>query len=234
MKVIIISPHFDDAVFSVSSVIMRNARHVQVWTVFSGMPDKEFGVSRYDKLKGFESSRHTMVQRCLENDHALSLLGVSEDNVYNFGFLDNQYRNGERIDESLQSVLEGMIERELLSNDPRIYVFCPIALQSLEYRHVDHSTVSSVFIRMIREKRYPIEWKMYAEIPYVEMGEKKDLESLAKNELGARSVSMRTVLLQEHEKLNKLSACQKYKSQINGNVLRMAVEVPERTFDIIL
>lgn len=62
--VLVLSPHLDDALFSVHTFI-RTA-HPEVWTVFAGSPDGP-GVTDWDRGCGFEDSRELMAARRQED-----------------------------------------------------------------------------------------------------------------------------------------------------------------------
>jgi LmbE family N-acetylglucosaminyl deacetylase len=83
---LIISPHFDDAVFSCGAMIDEHPGAV-VYTVFSGCPASDV-TTDWDRHCGFDNAAHAMHERSQEDDRALNLLAAVPDRG---NFLDAQY-----------------------------------------------------------------------------------------------------------------------------------------------
>lgn len=99
-RIVILSPHFDDAVFSLGGLIATRPRDVTVVTVFAGVPEKP--VQRiWDRACGFRDSTEAVEKRKQEDREALTSLGVAEDEIRYFGYLDAQYRKDTRTSELL-------------------------------------------------------------------------------------------------------------------------------------
>lgn len=86
-RVVICSPHFDDAVLSCWSILARD-RNSTVVNVFSGAPPTDF-TYWYDQLNGASSSATHMQHRCDEDRSALSVVDKSPIDL---GMLERQYR----------------------------------------------------------------------------------------------------------------------------------------------
>ncbi len=86
-RVVICSPHFDDAVLSCWSILARD-RNSTVVNVFTGAPPTDF-TYWYDQLNGASSSATHMQQRCDEDRYALSVVDKSPIDL---GMLERQYR----------------------------------------------------------------------------------------------------------------------------------------------
>jgi len=86
-RVVICSPHFDDAVLSCWSVLDRDHASTVV-NVFTGAPDSDFTYC-YDQKYGVFSSAKHMQQRAEEDRHALDVVGKSPINL---DMLERQYR----------------------------------------------------------------------------------------------------------------------------------------------
>lgn len=67
--VLLLSPHPDDAVLSAGALVGR--ANVEVWTVFSGVPDSP-GPTGWDRACGYEDSRALVRARLLEDREALA------------------------------------------------------------------------------------------------------------------------------------------------------------------
>ncbi|SAK96023.1 LmbE family protein [Caballeronia arationis] len=85
-SILVISPHFDDAVFSCGAWIASNSNAV-VCTVFAGCPDTRVATD-WDHQCGFSDARQAMRERIAEDDRALELLGATGERL---NFLDAQY-----------------------------------------------------------------------------------------------------------------------------------------------
>jgi LmbE family N-acetylglucosaminyl deacetylase len=78
--VAILSPHLDDAVYSLGAAIRESARagaHVTVITVFSGDPSSTRPASRWDRRFGFRLAGEAARARRDEDRRACALLGAS-------------------------------------------------------------------------------------------------------------------------------------------------------------
>lgn len=88
---IIISPHLDDAVFSLGGFMAQHPDATAVITVFCGAPAQPASTP-WDRRSGFSDSAQAMRERIIENETALSILGVSPGRIRNLLFPDIQYR----------------------------------------------------------------------------------------------------------------------------------------------
>jgi LmbE family N-acetylglucosaminyl deacetylase len=83
---LVVSPHFDDAVFSCGAMIVAHPGAI-VLTVFSGCPDGDVATD-WDRHCGFSNAAEAMHERTCEDDFALELLGAVAERG---DFLDAQY-----------------------------------------------------------------------------------------------------------------------------------------------
>jgi LmbE family N-acetylglucosaminyl deacetylase len=83
---LVMSPHFDDAVFSCGAMLAAHPGAV-VYTVFSGCPATKV-TTEWDLHCGFDNAAQAMHARSLEDDRALDVLAVVPDRG---DFLDAQY-----------------------------------------------------------------------------------------------------------------------------------------------
>src|SRR5580692_19322 len=93
---LVISPHFDDAVLSTGFWLSQHTR-ATVATVFSGSPGLGVPASKWDISGGFESGNDAALGRRAEDERALHYLGSDQRCL---GFLDDPYRTAERYHES--------------------------------------------------------------------------------------------------------------------------------------
>src|SRR5215472_2739713 len=82
-----VSPHFDDAVFSASLRIMNS--QALVVTIFAGLPAPHQPLGDWDRLTRAASALTRRVEREAEDDEALSWLGASAARMAE---LDAEYR----------------------------------------------------------------------------------------------------------------------------------------------
>jgi LmbE family N-acetylglucosaminyl deacetylase len=83
---LVVSPHFDDAVFSCGAMLAAHPGTV-VYTVLSGCPAADV-TTDWDHHCGFDSAVHAMHERSLEDQRALAVLDAVPDRG---DFLDAQY-----------------------------------------------------------------------------------------------------------------------------------------------
>lgn len=87
LETIVLSPHFDDAVFSCGAYLARHPGTV-VLTVFAGVPPDGVGAPSWDQRCGFDCPQAAMRARHDENVRALATLGVRGEQL---PLLDQQY-----------------------------------------------------------------------------------------------------------------------------------------------
>lgn len=119
MKVAIISPHTDDAIFSLGDSIqylLHTGKEVTIISPFAGVPDDAAGYSK-----------HTLLRK--EHARACTMLGVE---IINGNFLDDVYPDRDL------SYLEGWLKEMVLGHD-RIIV--PLGIH-----HPDHIIVRNIFV----------------------------------------------------------------------------------------
>ncbi|HEX9505794.1 MAG TPA: PIG-L family deacetylase, partial [Acidimicrobiia bacterium] len=92
-RVLVVSPHFDDAVLSCAHVVAA-AREAVVVTVFGGRPTRYPAVpSAWDQRCGFRVGDDVVARRRAENAAALEALAARDEPGT---LVDAQYRDGER------------------------------------------------------------------------------------------------------------------------------------------
>jgi LmbE family N-acetylglucosaminyl deacetylase len=85
-RILVVSPHFDDAVFSCGAWLASHGDAV-VCTVFSGCPAAHV-VTQWDLQCGFADAHEAMRDRTVEDDCALNTLQVASERL---NLLDSQY-----------------------------------------------------------------------------------------------------------------------------------------------
>jgi LmbE family N-acetylglucosaminyl deacetylase len=89
-RVMVISPHLDDAVFSCGELLSAHP-HATVATIFAGTPPAGHTTTDWDRACGFRSACEAMVAR--RNEDASALLTLGARPVW-LNFLDSQYCDG--------------------------------------------------------------------------------------------------------------------------------------------
>jgi LmbE family N-acetylglucosaminyl deacetylase len=102
-KVVVVSPHLDDAVFSLGGALadLGRARTVSVITLFAGDPGLEGLPTAWDARAGFDSAPRALTARREEDRRACERLGVEAQWLA----FDNRYPEGAA--EALHEALEG-------------------------------------------------------------------------------------------------------------------------------
>ena len=175
--VLILSPHFDDAVFNHWSLLMDASLDVQVVNVFAGVP--ETGVCAVGDLhRGVRDSAEYVEMRRAEDAHALSLVGRSPINL---DIVEYRYRVQQlqiplwlarllgRPKRSIvnapwrkdrEGIHEEIIDRLAPISPSWSMVCAPVGIGG----HPDHHVVREVARRIAREWGIPV--RLYADIPY--------------------------------------------------------------------
>ena len=79
-RVVVVSPHLDDAVLSLAATIAAAVRLGAEWTivtVFAGNPDATGPARRYDRRCGFLSAADAAIMRRREDERACAILGAT-------------------------------------------------------------------------------------------------------------------------------------------------------------
>jgi LmbE family N-acetylglucosaminyl deacetylase len=92
-RILAVSPHLDDGVFSCGGLLARHPGGV-VATVFAGVPSAENELTPWDAACGFASAREAVDVRRVEDSAALGMLCAQP---CWFDFTDSQYRDTQDI-----------------------------------------------------------------------------------------------------------------------------------------
>jgi len=168
---LIISPHFDDAVFSCSDWMARQS-DVLVGTVFTATPAENSMHTEWDARCGFVDAQQAMRARVAEDDRALGLLHAHPQRL---GFLDRQYGERPAVDAIAQAI-------EALAIAHR----CSSVMIPLGLCHPDHDLVHRACLQVLKGNPQ-LRWLGYEEAPYrrVEGLVQGRLITLADNEVVA-------------------------------------------------
>jgi LmbE family N-acetylglucosaminyl deacetylase len=147
-RVIVLSPHLDDAVLSAWSALTGPGK-VQVINVFTGLPSSDV-LSPWDRLTGATSSRARMLERLREDELALSRAGCGATAL---DFPEAQYRQGPLDSHSLRAELERII-------DGAASIWAPAGIGD----HDDHLQVRDAALELTRVSGATV--RLYADLPY--------------------------------------------------------------------
>jgi LmbE family N-acetylglucosaminyl deacetylase len=103
---LIISPHFDDAVFSCGALLAASPGAV-VCTVFAGTPPEAL-VTDWDKQCGFGDAHEAMQARYKEDDAALASLNATSARL---PFLDSQYAASNQSTGDIADAIVQVVQR---------------------------------------------------------------------------------------------------------------------------
>lgn len=130
-KVLVISPHYDDAILSAGQ-FMAGRPDAEVITVFGGLPPNPKVQTTYDAKCGFENAEKAVYYRQLENDAALALLQAT---AINFRFVDSQYGVDTTVDDIADELQAFIYEKDY------DFILAPLGLG-----HPDHEKVSNAVL----------------------------------------------------------------------------------------
>lgn len=202
MKVRVVSPHLDDAVWSCSGILERH--DCTVVTICAGVPPPGLPASDFDKAAGFGSAHDAMLERRQEDAAAAKILGCD---VVHLDLLDVSYADGEALAVAVQGQM-------LVASKANEIVVGPLGL-----RHPDHQLIATAFRRAAFDLRLPA-W-VYEELPYAYAWPEYLGGALAMARCGEGTTTRRP----GHRKELAVAA---YKSQLNAGTHRDAIMAPER------
>jgi LmbE family N-acetylglucosaminyl deacetylase len=182
MRIIYLSPHLDDAVFSCGGIIweqVTKGNNVEVWTVFSGDPPVgELSPFAYELHKRWGNNVNPYAIRREEDRNACSFLGVADNHL---GFAECIYRNNPDTGEPLiktdvdlfksEKIIEEALISEIRRNllfltNPDDVIIVPLSVGN----HVDHKLVRAAASEIpLKRKFYPD--FPYAVLPGIQLGE---------------------------------------------------------------
>lgn len=135
-KILLISPHFDDAVLSAGQ-FMADRPDAEVVTVFAGYPMMAERVKTpYDEKCGFENAQDAVAMRTRENDQALALL---EATAINLEFPDSQYKS-HTLNVTYVNDVAGRLQ-EIVDEGEYEFIMAPLGLG-----HPDHVLVTDAVL----------------------------------------------------------------------------------------
>lgn len=211
-RVIVVSPHLDDAVFSAGNILAHET-NAKVVTIFAGDIEST-GATQYDYAAGFASSAEAMQIRKEEDRRATAALGVQYEHM---PFHDVQYGLAQK-----PTLMKRMLAETLREAD---VIYGPLGL-----KHPDHVKARELVINYWlnhREKQL----YLYEDLPY------RVIEPIdAQNALVALydaygiKVEYNTPLPVSQQ---KVLAVHQYASQMNtGDITPYTVLVPERIWRV--
>jgi LmbE family N-acetylglucosaminyl deacetylase len=149
-RLLVISPHLDDAVFGCGDLIAAHPGST-VATVFAGAPEKFRGLTEWDAICGFLSAREAVLARRAEDRTALGVLAAQP--VW-LPFADAQYGETPRSVEITRAL------RGVLKQTPCDTVVFPLGLF-----HSDHRLAHGASLALMREG-FGVRWLCYEDTFY--------------------------------------------------------------------
>ena len=215
---IILSPHFDDAVFSLGGLLAQEGQSSVVSTFFAGTPATAHR-TRWDSDCGFASSNQAMRARAKENNQALALLGIPKKNVRNYSYLDRQYVIYR--DRATLTSVEGDIQNVLEEyKGSKVKIFGP----GLDM-HPDHELVRSALLSVFRQhQQRDVAFFLFQDLPYSYWFLRNAAQGISagwdygllKSEIAHRTCSVETQIISLSDKdiEIKTKSAKQYASQI--------------------
>jgi LmbE family N-acetylglucosaminyl deacetylase len=205
-RLVIVSPHLDDAALSLGATLAEASRagvELVNLTVFAGDPDSTAPPSNWDRKTGFSSAGAAARARRVEDAAACALLGMSP--VW-FPFPDYHYTSDRS---EVWPAIKPVLERSDM-----------VLIPGFPLTHPDHRWLSDLILN--HEGELP-ELGFYVEQPYAEwewFGERR-LPGDRSTEFTARPVNWIRSRGSARAWLRKQRACRAYRSQL-GAIARPA------------
>jgi LmbE family N-acetylglucosaminyl deacetylase len=210
-KLVVLSPHLDDAVFSLGATIARAVREgmdVVLLTVFAGHPDGPASAGAWDRSTGFRIEGEAATARRREDGNACRILGARP--VW-LPFREEQYGEEAGDDEVWAAV-----EPHLMRADVAFVPGFPLD-------HADHRRLSHLVLARARERTRT---GLYLEQPYaVWRPGPPDASSIVPGV--DEHLAWRPVRTLRRDRRRKWRACLAYRSQLR-RMLRESPTLPVR------
>lgn len=198
-RLLVISPHLDDAVFSCEA-LLKFVRDVRVLTVFGGDAPQGAPLAGWDMQCGFGVGTNVMACRRAEDAQALRAV----DAVPIWG---TELQEGYRADGPDDGRVVSLIIETLSAVEPS-HVLFPLGLS-----HRDHLLVASASIAATRDLRV-VKKFVYAERPYAQR--RPGIVRERRRELGAEGITLQPVAIPRRARRGDRSAIRCYESQLRG------------------
>jgi LmbE family N-acetylglucosaminyl deacetylase len=198
-RLLVISPHLDDAVFSCEA-LLKFAGDARVFTIFGGDAPQGAPIAKWDLQCGFTVGTNVMEARRNEDAQALGVLGA----VPIWG---TELQEGYRADPPDDDHVTKLIIEAITTNAPSHVVF-PLGLS-----HTDHLLVASATGAAVRALEVSDAF-VYAERPYAQR--QPGIVKRRCAELRAQGVELSTAVLSRRARKGDRSAIRCYASQLRG------------------
>lgn len=149
-RVVVLSPHMDDAAFSLGAAIHRAARagaRVEVLTVLAGDPTSAAPAGSWDARSGFRTAGEAATARRAEDEGACAVLGAVARRL---AFPDAQYGRPVSDEDVYAAITAAVAEAE--------HVLVP----GFPLSHADHAWLA----RLVLSREHAARVGLYVEWPY--------------------------------------------------------------------
>lgn len=162
---IVLSPHFDDAVLSVGGIISEFDGPRYIVTFFGTPTSTAQYLTAWDKMSGFAKSLDTREARKKENERAAKIIGAK---IINEDYVDFQYKKRTTTDSLvIQSSIEKSIDQILSSMGNALVTIIGPSYFGDADTHPDHLLLSKAFAEVIKNKNHPnATFYFYEDLPY--------------------------------------------------------------------
>ncbi len=153
-RLVVLSPHLDDAVLSLGGTIARASRagtEVTVITVFAGDPESAVEAGEWDTLCGFATAGEAARERRREDAQACEILGAAPEWL---SFPDVDYAREENYDAIWPAIARSLVGAN--------FVFVP----GFPLEHPDHARLTQLALERIPAT---LAFGFYVEQPYADM-----------------------------------------------------------------
>ncbi len=228
---IVLSPHFDDAVLSLGGYISDFQGPKFVVTFFSSVPDSLDGLTKWDDMSGFDKSSDSRKIREKENTNSLQSLGAK---IINKSYIDNQYEMRSELDKTvLVSSITDDIKQIINSRANYNLTVIGPAYFGEENTHADHLLVSKSLMQVAKDKTYSnTRFYFYEDEPYTQKkfaGEEITLDKMLTDFYPGLQLTKREVPISKYGFDSKIKGIELYKSQEHAFHVKMENIIQEVT-----
>jgi LmbE family N-acetylglucosaminyl deacetylase len=191
-RIVVISPHPDDAVLSLGAMIATTTRaghSVRVLTVFAGDETATVEAGPWDRKSGFQTAAEAARTRALEDDEACRIVGAEPVRL---PYLDKDYGRVLVEEEILRAIVEAVGESDV------------VLIPAFPLTNEDHAWLSTLLLARLQ---VDARIALYAEQPYAAWAHEAPGAAQSGRDWRAMKAPASAQAV-------KLRACRAYKSQI--------------------
>jgi hypothetical protein len=215
---IVLSPHFDDAILSVGGILSEFVGQKYVVTFFSTPTTTKQYLTWWDRISGFEKSSDSHFKRMNENDNALKIIGAQ---AINEDYLDGQYEDRTSSTSAIiiKNIMKNIDEVINSMGSTSVVVLGPSYFGE-KSTNKDHALLSKAFVQVIKNKTHNnTAFYFFEDLPYTysKFGNSSiKLQEILSNFYPELTINKKVLYISKKSFDNKIMSIKSYTSQLEA------------------